>query len=77
MAVHEFDANDPDSKKQMQAFYGGQVDHLIRQAAQYCWMAFPPDQQNPEAVGKHLHRMVDRALRDLREDMDAFGINPK
>ncbi|HYT94238.1 MAG TPA: hypothetical protein VEL76_36315 [Gemmataceae bacterium] len=75
MAMEEFDPKDPDAMKRMRAFFSPQqVDHQIRQAIQLCWMALPPDQQSVEEVEKQIRRIVDRALRDWREDADSFGL---
>jgi hypothetical protein len=75
MAMEQFDAKDPDAMKRMRAFFSPQqVDQQIRQAIQFCWMALPPEQQNVEEVEKQIRRIVDRALRDLREDADSFGL---
>jgi hypothetical protein len=75
MAMEEADANDPRVRKRMRAFFNPQqVDQAIRQAIQLCWMILPPRQQNVEEVEKQIRRIVDRALRDLREDADQFGL---
>lgn len=75
MVMEEFDPNDPEASKRMRAFFSPQqVDQQIRQAIQFCWMALPPDQQNVDEVEKQIRRIVDRALRDLREDADSFGL---
>jgi hypothetical protein len=75
MAMEEFDSKDPDAMKRMRAFFSPQqVDQQIRQAIQFCWMALPPQQQNVEEVEKQIRRIVDRALRNLREDSDSFGL---
>jgi hypothetical protein len=75
MAMEEFDPKDPEAMKRMRAFFSPQqVDRQIRQAIQFCWMALPPEQQNVEEVEKQIRRIVDRALRDLREDADSFGL---
>jgi hypothetical protein len=75
MAMEEFDPKDPEATKRMRAIFGPQhVDHQIREAIQVCWMALPPDKQNVEEVEKQIRRIVDRALRDLREDADSFGL---
>jgi hypothetical protein len=75
MAMEEFHPKDPDAMKRMRAFFSPQqVDQQIRQAIQFCWMALPPEQQNVEEVEKQIRRIVDRALRDLREDADSFGL---
>jgi hypothetical protein len=75
MAMEQFDPKDPDAMKRMRAFFSPQqVDQQIRQAIQFCWMALPPEQQNVEEVEKQIRRIVDRALRELREDADSFGL---
>lgn len=75
MAMEEFDPKDPEAMKRMRAFLSPQqVDQTIRQAIQFCWMVLPPEQQNVEEVEKQVRRIVDRALRDLREDADSFGL---
>jgi hypothetical protein len=71
----DFDSRDPDAMKRMRAFFSPQqVDQQIRQAIQFCWMALPPEQQNVDEVEKQIRRIVERALRDLREDADSFGL---
>jgi hypothetical protein len=75
MAAHQLDPNDPDAGKKLRAFFSPQqVDHQIRQAIQFCWMALPPEQQNVDGVEKQIRRLVDRALRDLREDAETFRL---
>ncbi len=74
MAFEEFDAEDSGNRSHMRTVFGpGQVDQEIRLAIQYCWMLLPPERQNAEEVEKHIRRIVERALRDLREDADSFG----
>ena len=75
MAMKTFGPNDPDGGKGARAFFGPQqVDHQIREAIQFCWMVLPPERQNVDEVEKEIRRLVDRALRDLREDADSFGL---
>lgn len=75
MAMELFDPQDDDALKRMRAFFSPQqVDQQIRQAIQFCWMALPPEQQNVTEVEKQIHRIVDRALRDFREDSESFGL---
>ncbi len=58
----------------MARFFGpGHVDQSIRQAIKMCWMALPKDKRNVEEVERQIRRLVDRALKDLREDHEAFG----
>ena len=72
---HKFDSEDPAALKRMQAMFGPQqVDQKIRQAIQFCWMALPPNKQNSDEVARQIQRIVDRALRDLREDAESFGL---
>ncbi len=49
-----------------------QVDTMIRQAIQFCWTALPKEKRSVEEVERQIRRMVDRALRDLREDEQQF-----
>jgi hypothetical protein len=55
-------------------FFGpGQVDQTVRQAVQMCWMALPKPKRSIGEVERQIRRLVDRALKDLREDREAFG----
>ncbi|NBC10730.1 MAG: hypothetical protein GVY24_03225 [Planctomycetes bacterium] len=75
MAFGKFDPDDPDAMKRMRSFFSPQqVDHQIRQAIDFCWMALPPDKQNVDEVEAQIRRIVDRALKDMREDSDHFGL---
>jgi hypothetical protein len=70
-----FDPNEPEQLRQMHAFFGPQqVDHQIRQAIQSCWMALPADRKTVDGVEKEIRRIVDRALKDLRDDYQSFGL---
>jgi hypothetical protein len=71
----QFHENDPDKMGQIHAFFGPQqVDNQIRHAIQTCWMALPVGRKNVDGVETEIRRIVDRALRDLREDYQSFGI---
>jgi len=50
------------------------VDQGIRHAVSLCWTSLPTDRRNADEVEKVIRRIVDRAIRDLREDATAFGI---
>ena len=52
----------------------GHLDHTIRNAIQMCWMMLPNDQRTVDEVEKQMRRILDRALKDLREDSAAFGL---
>lgn len=54
-------------------FGPAQIDHMIRQAIQFCWMGLPKERRSVEEVEVQIRRIVDRALRDFREDRQAFG----
>ena len=49
------------------------IDHTIRQAIQFCWMSLPKERRTDEEVEQQIRRLVDRALKDFREDRQAFG----
>jgi hypothetical protein len=75
MAFEKLDPNDAESAKRMRALFSPQqVDQQIRQAIQFCWMALPPEKQNVAEVESQIRRIVDRALKDLRDDAASFGV---
>ncbi len=64
--------------EQMADFFGPQqIDQLVRQAIQFCWLNLPKEKRNPEELEKQMRRIVERALRDFREDFVAFGSKAK
>ena len=77
MAFHSFCASEGDDEgasERMADFFGpGQVDQTVRQAIHFCWMALPKDRKNVNELEKQVRRIVERALRDFREDSEAFG----
>ena len=65
---------DPDAAARMADFFGpAQVDHTVRQALQFCWMAHLKDRKTADELERQFRRIVDRALKDFREDSQAFG----
>jgi hypothetical protein len=70
----EFSSDDPHCKEWRDMFPPQAVDQAIRHAISMCWMMLPKDKKNPDAVATEIHRIVDRALTNLREDAQAFGI---
>jgi hypothetical protein len=63
-----------DAADQMAAMFGpGQIDQMIRQGIHFCWMALPKDRKNADELEKQVRRIVDRALKDFREDQEQFG----
>ena len=71
----ELNAEDPKAARRMaEAFGPGQVDALIGQAIQMCWMMLPDDKKSVDNLERELRRILDRALVNLRDDAKAFGI---
>ncbi len=65
--------DDENAAEKMQQFFGPtQIDHLIRQAIQSCWLGLPKEKKNVDEVERQIRRLVDRAIRDMREDFDEF-----
>ena len=74
MMFSSFDQNDPEQNDRFRELFGPhQVDQQIRSAIQTCWMGLPAGKKNVENVEEQIRRIVDRTLRDLREDAGAFG----
>ena len=68
-----FPNDDPESSDQMRSFMGpGGVDQQIRQAIQLAWMMLPDDRKNVAEVERVIREMVDRALKNYRDDAEAF-----
>jgi hypothetical protein len=53
-----------------------QIDQAVRQAIQSCWMSLTKERRTPDELEKQIRRIVDRALKDFREDREAFGKPP-
>ena len=69
-------SDDPESQKRMRSMFGPQqIDQQIRQAISMCWMMMPDDKKNSDAVAAEIRRIVERALANLKEDAEAFGID--
>ena len=70
-----FDPNDSEARKKMRAMFSpGQIDQSVRQAIQMCWMMLPDERKSVAELEKQFRRIVDRALKDLQEDSEAFGL---
>lgn len=67
------DGGEDAAEKMADLFGPGQVDQSVRQAIHFCWMALPKDRKNPDELEKQVRRIVDRALKDFRDDSDQFG----
>jgi hypothetical protein len=72
---HSFNMNpeDEDTFDKMREMFGpSQIDHQVRQAIYFCWMGLPKEKRNIDELERQIRRIVDRALRDVREDFDEF-----
>jgi len=68
-----FPNDDPESGDRMRSFMGpGQVDQQIRQAIQFAWMMLPDERKTVTEVERVIRQMVDRALKNFREDAESF-----
>jgi hypothetical protein len=68
---------DEGSLDKMREMFGpSQIDHFVRQAIQFCWMGLPKEKRNVDELERQIRRIVDRALRDVREDFDQFFGKP-
>jgi len=57
----------------MRSFMGpGQVDQYIRQAIQFAWMMLPDERKTVTEVERVIRQVVDRALKNFREDAKLF-----
>ena len=63
--------SDDDSFHRMCEMLGPErIDQQIRNVFQFCWLSLPKDRRNVEELGRQIRRLMDRALRDIREDFD-------
>ena len=53
------------------------ADQSVRSGLQSIWRALPNDRKNWEELENNFRRLVDRALRDFKEDMDLFPPDDK
>ena len=60
-------------ERMAEVFGPGQIDQTIRQGIHFCWMALPKERRNVDELEKQVRRIVDRALRDFREDHEQFA----
>jgi hypothetical protein len=64
------------AQEMIQAMMGPQaVDEAVRRAIQMCWMMLPQGRKTMDAVEAEIRRLVDRALANMREDSQKFGIS--
>lgn len=74
MHVEKIEGDPEAAAERMADFFGpAQVDHTVRQALQFCWLALAQDRKNVAELEQQFRRIVERALKDFREDNEAFG----
>ncbi|QDT88577.1 hypothetical protein [Gimesia algae] len=74
MAFQTFDPDDEESFDKMRDLFSpAQVDQSVRQALQLCWMLLPQEKRNIDELEQQFRRIVDRALKNMRDDDQAFG----
>lgn len=72
--LHSSDDGDDNAMDKMRDMFGpGHVDQAVRNAVQACWMTLPKERRTVDEVDKEIRRLVERALSNLREDVNAFG----
>jgi hypothetical protein len=64
----------PDPEKIRAMFGPGEVDQSIRQAIQMCWMMLPKNKKNVDELERQIRRLMERAIKDFRKDINAFGL---
>lgn len=73
VAMTTFDDSGDAEQKMAEWFGPAQVDQAVRQAIQFCWMGLPKERRTADEMEAQVRRIVDRALKDFRDDMKAFG----
>jgi hypothetical protein len=69
-----FQPGDRDREDRLRAMFSpAQLDHQIRQAIDFAWMMLPQEKRTIAEVERVVHQIVERALKDLREDGETFG----
>ncbi len=76
----ESEGFDPGDEAQMKkfrkVFNAHHVDTLIRNAIQAAWLIMPEEKRTVDVVERLIRRMVNRAFRNMREDMKDFFDEP-
>ncbi len=74
ISKQSFDKGDEDAAAKMSEVFGpGQIDQMIRQGIHFCWMALPKSHKNADELDRQIKRIVDRALKDFRDDVEQFN----
>jgi len=74
MACEKLELPAEDPKKLAKFFGPGQVDQYISLAIQGCWMMLPEEKKTVDEVEKQMRRIFERAIKNMLEDGEAFGV---
>ena len=69
-----FDPKDTIDSERYRRMAVPMLDQQIKSVINMIWMALPPDRQTATEVEKEFHRLTQRAIANLREDIAAFGL---
>lgn len=73
MSMQVFDPRDHEQFENFRRFFGPDViDSQIRTAIGGAWMILPKEKRTVDEVERLIRRMVDRAFRDMRGDLESF-----
>ena len=65
--------DDEDPEEQMRRMITPEmIDHQVRAAVKACRASLPKDRRNPDEVQRQMRRLLDRAIRAMREDEEAW-----
>jgi len=53
-------------------YHTGHVDQMLRAAVYSCWMALPGQERNYDELKRQMNRLIDRVIRDMKEDKEIF-----
>ncbi|MGA2254913.1 MAG: hypothetical protein ABSG53_09640 [Thermoguttaceae bacterium] len=73
MSMQSFDPDDERRAERFHQFFRPDlIDSQIRTAIGGAWMILPKEKRTVDEVERLIRRMVDRAFRDMREDLESF-----
>ena len=72
--MERIDPSNPELSEAFREMAATSIDASIRQAINMCWTALPKERRNADEVEKQIRRIMDRAIRNLREDSSEFGL---
>ena len=73
VACSSDDGGEDAAERMAEMFGPGQIDQMIRQGIHFCWLSLPKDRKNVDELEKQIRRLVDRALKDFRDDQEQFS----